>query len=490
MNKPIALIIDDEPDLCELLKLSLERLGIDSEVAHSVATAKDALRKHRFSICLTDYKLPDGDGLDIIDYALSTDSTLPIAMISAHGNINTAIAALKRGAFDFLTKPIELDQLNALVKSALALSNDGLQDARRLSSTKLIGSANVTIELRKTLEKVARGQAPVFISGESGSGKEVAAKIIHACSPRRHQPFIAVNCGAIPSELVESEFFGHKKGSFTGAISDKKGLFEAANGGTLLLDEIADLPLPMQVKLLRAIQERSVKPVGGNEEIAVDVRLLSATHKDLPLLVQQNLFRSDLYYRINVIGIDIPPLRERRQDIPAIANHIVSRLNQNAASVRSLGDDALQQLCSHSFPGNIRELENTLERSFALSDSTVLSAQDIVFQDSPYAPAESTAPLDGAAIAATAHLTRQANLSASPQTPLSGSESDASANRANSYPVRGNQSLDDFLAQIEIQEIKSALLATRWNKTEAAKLLGVSFRSLRYRMTKLGLDDD
>lgn len=466
MRKIPVLIVDDEPDIRELLALTLSRLDLACVQADCVSQAKEKLAQGNYSLCLTDMRLPDGDGLDLVSHINQHYAKLPVAVITAHGSMDTAIEALKRGAFDFLSKPIELPELKALVEAAIELPEAVDETTIRDESSRLTGRSPAVAELRKNLVKVARSQAPVFIQGESGSGKEVCARLIHENSARCNRPFIAVNCGAIPSELMESEFFGYRKGAFTGAVSDEPGLFVSANGGTLMLDEVADLPLPMQVKLLRAIQEKSVKPVGGNREIPVDVRIISATHKELASLVEQNLFRSDLYYRINVIEIKVPPLRERSEDIELITKRVLKRISQDQDLPEyTLSSDALDKLRRYRFPGNIRELENTLERTVALCDTTtVIDAEHLIFQAIPNNFSEK-------AVSGSAGATHFA--------PEYGIDSyDASAH-----------SLDDYLQNIEKQEIHKALEKCRWNKTETARYLGMSFRSLRYRLKKLGLDD-
>ncbi|MDH5262861.1 MAG: sigma-54 dependent transcriptional regulator, partial [Gammaproteobacteria bacterium] len=330
MNQPLALVIDDEPDICELLTLTLGRMNIDSKSAVDVAGAKTLLKKHRFDICLTDMRLPDGDGLDLVDWMQTHAPSVPVAVITAHGNVETAVQALKLGAFDFISKPLDLNNLRNIVANALRV------DARESHGPKLLGESQQMNDLREMIHRVARSQAPVHITGESGTGKELVARLIHDSGPRAEGPFVPVNCGAIPAELMESEFFGHRKGSFTGAINDKAGLLQCAEDGTLFLDEIADLPLPMQVKLLRVIQEKKVRPVGASREESVDVRILSATHQNLSEMVASNEFREDLYYRINVIELHVPALRERGDDILLLADHILHRLNGKV----SLGEDA------------------------------------------------------------------------------------------------------------------------------------------------------
>jgi two-component system response regulator PilR (NtrC family) len=416
-----------------------------------VGSALSALKEQSFDLCLTDMKLPDGEGLSIIKHIQKHCPHTPVAMITAFGNTETAIAALKAGAFDYVNKPIELERLRQLVHSALKLSQTVTPSGYGTQS-QLLGNTAVIDKLRKKINKLARSQAPVYISGESGSGKEVVARLIHANGSRGSGPFIPVNCGAIPSELMESEFFGHVKGSFSGAIDNKQGLFEAANGGTLFLDEVADLPLPMQVKLLRAIQEKAVRKVGGNEEIPIDVRILSATHKNLHQLVEKEHFRSDLFYRINVIELKVPPLRERAEDIPLLADFALARLaNEWGMEKPKLTQQAIDALCQHSFPGNVRELENTLERAYTLCDDDCIDVADLQLMTS--SPTFATTAYEN----------------------------------INGCQAFGD--LDGYLADIEKQAINSALEHCRWNKTAAAELLGISFRQLRHRIKKLQLDD-
>ncbi|HFC53186.1 MAG TPA: sigma-54-dependent Fis family transcriptional regulator [Gammaproteobacteria bacterium] len=445
MTTPLALIVDDEPDICELLELTLSGMQIESRTAATLAEARALLKQHRFDLCLTDMRLPDGDGLELLRRIREQNPQLPVAVITAHGNMELAIEALKAGAFDFLSKPVDLRMLRKQISGALRVSPNVPRERR--TRHVLLGESPVMRELRGAVEKVSRSQAPVFISGESGTGKELVARMIHSHGPRSDQPFVPVNCGAIPKELVESEFFGHRKGSFTGATSDKKGLFQAADGGTLFLDEVADLSLDMQVKLLRAIQEKRIRPVGDARELPVDVRILSATHKDLAALVKQGAFRQDLYYRINVIEIPVPALRERLEDIPQLVEHIMLRLEkQNGTAAPTLTPEALQRLQNHDFPGNVRELENILERAFALCEEGIVTPGDLgIIQRRQ--PAAEFSPLPD-----------------------------------NDIP------LEEYLATIEKEAIQAALQQTGYNKTAAAKLLGMSFRSLRYRLKKLGME--
>ncbi len=441
----MTLVVDDEPGIRELLEITLARMDIDCRAAGALHEARSLLKRENFDLCLTDMKLPDGDGLDLVGYIQEMFPALPVAVITAHGSMDTAVRALKMGAFDFVSKPIDLAMLRKLVDSALRLGTFPQRDRR--SRHQLLGDSTVMREIRSKIAKVARSQAPIYISGESGTGKELVARLIHEKSSRHDKPFVAINCGAIPAELMESEFFGHLKGSFTGAGADKPGLFRAADGGTLFLDEVADLPQSLQVKLLRAIQERQVRPVGGQEEIAVDIRILSATHKNLTELVDHGLFRQDLYYRINVIELSVPPLRERIGDIAALSDHILYKLSgQTGLPVTELMPDALSALRKYSFPGNVRELENILERASALCDNNQISAADLGLPD---------------------------NL------PL---------NIHRPEPAPESVSLENYMDEIEKQAIIQALDQTHWNRTAAAKKLGITFRALRYRLKKLGLE--
>jgi two-component system response regulator PilR (NtrC family) len=444
MKKPLALIVDDEPDIRELLELTLARMNIQTQTAANFSEGKSLLQQHFYDLCLTDMKLPDGNGLDLVDYVQTMGKPIPIAVITAHGSMDSAITAMKKGAFDFVSKPIDLNGLRQLVNSALKLSDNEVPKERRTRHT-LLGDSSVMREIRSKIDKLARSQAPVYISGESGSGKELVARLIHQQSSRSDKPFVAINCGAIPHELMESEFFGHKKGSFTGAVSDKKGLFQAAEGGTLFLDEVADLPMPLQVKLLRAIQEKKIRPVGEQIEIPVDIRLLSATHRNLAEMVNAGVFRQDLYYRINVIDLVLPPLRERASDIPMLTQYVLKKLTgENTPAISSEAMSALQH---YRFPGNVRELENILERALALYDGKCIEADDL-------------------------NLPLVANIE------MDINDFDPSI-----------ESLEDYLEGIEKKAITAALEENRWNKTAAAKQLGLTFRSFRYRLKKLNMDD-
>jgi two-component system response regulator PilR (NtrC family) len=440
--RPKVLIVDDEPDIRELLEITLGRMKLDTYCARNAGEALALLQREPFDLCLTDMRLPDGSGLELVQHIQQHYPQVPVAMITAFGSLDTAINALKAGAFDFLTKPVDLTRLRELVTSALLLPVPGSAIDRRL-----LGESPPMRDLRKQIEKLARSQAPVYISGESGSGKELVARLIHERGPRASQPFVPVNCGAIPTELMESEFFGHRKGSFSGAIEDKPGLFQAAHGGTLFLDEVADLPLPMQVKLLRAIQEKAVRSVGGQQEVVVDVRILCATHKDLGAEVAAERFRQDLYYRLNVIELRVPPLRERRDDIEPLASHMLKRLAADSGQpAAKLHPNALDTLKNYRFPGNVRELENMLERAHTLCENKLIEASDLRLAEGNCA-AEGGVP----------DLTQIDNLEA-------------------------------YLENVERQLLLQALEETRWNRTAAAQRLNLSFRSMRYRLKKLGLD--
>ena len=463
MTKPTVLVVDDEPDILQLLEITLSRMQLSTRKASSIAEAKASLKAQTPDLCLTDMKLPDGNGLTLIEHMQNDYPDVPVAMITAHGSVESAIEALKLGAFDFVTKPLALEKLRELVAHALKTTPTNTD----VTKETLVGETPVMGKLRDQIRKVARSQAPVHIHGESGTGKEVVARLIHQSGPRQDQPFIAVNCGAIPADLVESELFGHKKGAFTGAVTDKSGLFLAANGGTLLLDEVADLPLPMQVKLLRVIQEKSVRPVGSETEIPIDIRLLSATHKNLAQEVQNRTFRDDLYYRINVIGLKVPALRERLDDIPVLVTHILMKIAEDqSVPARTLTDGALSQLMSQKFPGNIRELENILARASALTETGHIDIDDLDQQQDV-----STA---GYAV---------------PEAPAAANQLEGGSTAPKTLLEEVNGDLETYLASRERQILTEALTAHRWNRTSAARSLGISFRSLRYRLKKLGLED-
>lgn len=462
MTNKRVLVIDDEPDIRELLDITLGRMHINTDSVATVEEARKCLTHTKYDLCLTDMHLPDGNGLQLVEYIQQHHAGLPVAVITAHGSVDTAIDSMKAGAFDFISKPVDLAVLRKLVNTAIQSSQ--LPD-RMPSEALIIGQSLAIKELIHNIQKLSRSQAPVYISGESGTGKELVARSIHDLGPRAAKPFVAVNCGAIPRELMESEFFGHKKGSFTGAHQDKAGLFQAAEGGTLFFDEVADLPLDMQVKLLRAIQEKKVRAVGAAEEVTTDVRILCATHKQLDKEVKEGRFRQDLFYRLNVIQLNVPPLREREQDIPLLAEHLLNKIAQDTQSATPrLSRRAIEQLVNYHFPGNVRELENILERAFTLCDKDIIDIDDLQLQSN-------------------------AEVLISDQPALTSTKSGSGAMdysaRCAEYP-----SLDEYLQDVEKEILYHMLEQVKWNKTLAAKKLGISFRSLRYRLQKLGLDDD
>ncbi|HEV2976344.1 MAG TPA: sigma-54 dependent transcriptional regulator [Casimicrobiaceae bacterium] len=438
-GQPKVLVIDDEPDLLELLELTLSRMGLDTTRAQSIEEAIRLLDAQGFDLCLTDMRLPDGEGLRVVEHITDKGLDVPVAVITAFGSAENAVAALKAGAFDYLAKPVALEQLRALVKQALKVP----EKPSAPSSYQLLGESPAVMQVRQMIDRLSKSQAPVFITGESGSGKELAARMIHLGGPRAEQPFVPVNCGAIPENLMESEFFGYRKGAFTGAEGDRDGFFQAANGGTLFLDEVADLPLPMQVKLLRSIQEKRVRKVGSTTEEPVDVRIISATHKKLPALVDAGEFRQDLFYRLHVIELAMPSLREMREDIPSIADAILRKLSR--AQPARLDTEAIAALEAYPFPGNVRELENILERGLSLAaDAQKITAEDLRLTPPP-------------------------------------EEADAALPAGDKWP------LQDYLDRVERAAINEALEKTRYNRTAAAKLLGITFRAMRYRMERLGI---
>lgn len=448
-----CLVVDDETDIRELVVLTLERMDVRADSAGNLEEAKQLLAQRNYDLCLTDMRLPDGLGLELVQHISANYSGLPVAVITAYGSAENAVSALKAGAFDYLTKPISLKQLRPLVESALKLSSSDVKDTK--NTVDLIGNSPAMAYVRTMIEKLARSQAPVYVSGESGSGKELAARLIHSNSSRRDKAFIAVNCGAIPENLMESEFFGYKKGAFTGAAQDTAGLFQAANGGTLFLDEVADLPLAMQVKLLRAIQEKKVRTVGGTIEETVDVRIISATHKNLSTLMEQGLFRQDLYYRLNVIQLKMPALRERPEDIPELTQKLLLKLcNAQSIPLPILKESANKLIAERHFAGNVRELENLLERALALCDGQTIQADDLFMGE---------------------------EFSAKPSQKKDPDK--AEFNPSHDLEI----GLPEYLEDIEKRAILKALAKANNNKTAAAKLLGVSFRTLRYRLAKLGL---
>jgi two-component system response regulator PilR (NtrC family) len=446
MPTPRALVVDDEPDIRELLTITLERMGLGVAAVGSTGEARKRLGGERFDLVLTDMRLPDGNGLDLLEWIQTHRFGVPVAVITAHGNVETAVRALKLGAFDFISKPLDLPALRKLIANTLRLQ-ESIEETGRYSAMRLLGNSRPMEQLREMIAKVVRSQAPVHISGDSGTGKELVARLIHDSGPRRAGPFVPVNCGAIPSELMESELFGHKKGSFTGASADKEGLIRSAEGGTLFLDEVADLPLHMQVKLLRVIQEKAVRPVGELREVPVDVRILSATHRKLDELVKAGRFREDLYYRINVIELHVPALRERLDDVPMLVDALLDRVSSQIGVKRpEIGAQALKRLAEYSYPGNVRELENILERAVTLCADDRIEPEDIQLRRQPGVEVED---LD------------------EPGAP---------------------DGLSGQLEHIEREAIIKALEQTRYNKTKAAELLGMSFRQLRYRVKKLGIE--
>jgi two-component system, NtrC family, response regulator PilR len=454
--KSNVLVVDDEADIRELLGLTLTRMGLETDCVASTAEAFALLAKNTYNLCLTDMRLPDGDGLAVVDYVSKNHPNLPVAVITAHGSAENAVAALKAGAFDYVSKPLQLPQLRSLVQQALRLGIVEKPRKAPKSQTQapreLIGASPSIHHVKSMIDRVARSQAPVYISGESGSGKELAARLVHQRGVRSESPFFPVNCGAIPENLMESEFFGYKKGAFTGASQDKQGFFQAAHGGTLFLDEVAELPLAMQVKLLRVIQEKSVRQVGSNDELPVDVRIISATHQDLHQLVAAGDFRQDLFYRLAVIDLKMPALREMREDIPIIASEILGRLTGPMRVVPPrLSFGALKALQSYSFPGNVRELENILERALTMATADEIRAEDLQL----------------------------------------GAQQDAQTiTKQDLVGLRATMPLPDYLERIEKEAIFEALQKTRYNRTAAARLLGITFRALRYRMEKLGIKDE
>ncbi|MEC5400136.1 sigma-54-dependent transcriptional regulator [Uliginosibacterium sp. H1] len=440
-----VLVVDDEQDIRELIELSLMRMGLGVDAAGSVGEARALLAERKYRLCLTDMRLPDGEGLEVVRHIATHCADTPVAVITAHGSMDNAVAVLKAGAFDYLSKPVTLEQLRALVKSALDVQ---VREEQPRTGQKLIGESPTMVQVKGLIDRLARSQAPVYISGESGSGKERAARMIHELGPRAQQSFVAVNCGAIPENLMESEFFGYRKGAFTGAESDREGFFQAAHGGTLFLDEVADLPLAMQVKLLRVIQERRVRRVGDTQEQPVDVRIISATHQNLRERVEQGRFRQDLFYRLNVIELRMPSLRERQEDIPLLAQAILLRLaGDGGPTPPRLTEAALRALSNYAFPGNVRELENILERAMALSVGAEIDAGDLMLDPSH--------------------------------------EDDVALTGVDLNGEGGG--LQQYLDRVEKQAILDALGKTHGNRTAAARLLGVTFRSLRYRMERLDM---
>jgi two-component system response regulator PilR (NtrC family) len=509
MVSPRILVIDDEADLRELLEITLVRMGLDVDSVASLRAARQRLTEHEYALVLTDMRLGDGLGIELVHEITAHYKNTPVAVITAFGSADNAVIALKAGAFDYLSKPVALDHLRAMVQSALrtSASNKAATPADSTSQQivddsglRLRGQSQAMQELRAQIVRLARSMAPVAIFGESGSGKELAARDIHALSARSDKPFIAVNCGAIPEALMEAEFFGYRKGAFTGANEERNGFFQAANGGTLLLDEIADLPLPMQVKLLRAIQERRVRKVGATTEDPVDVRLISATHQNLELCVEGGRFRQDLYYRLNVIGLNLPALRERTDDIDLLSTTILDRLTTNDART-VLSAAALQALHHYAFPGNVRELENILERALAFANHGVIEVDDLALRGStaPQSAITATATAPTSVNSPTTSSTYTAPQSAPsletdvPVAPSIQQHAIPSVTEPNVLALSEPDNffpglpldLVSYLDKIESQMIRQALTRTRFNRTAAAELLGLSFRQLRYRMQRL-----
>jgi two-component system response regulator PilR (NtrC family) len=475
---PRVLVVDDEADLRELIELTLVGMGLDVDLAADLAQARALLARQSYALCLTDMRLPDGVGLELLELIGKEHGHTPVAVITAYGSAENAVAALKAGAFDYLSKPVALDSLRNLVRSAIQVPESGTAQAGGPQAgadptRELLGDSDAIREVRASIARLARSMAPVAITGESGSGKELAARLVHQCGARARQPFVAVNCGAIPEALMEAEFFGHRKGSFTGADQDRDGFFQAASGGTLFLDEVADLPLPMQVKLLRAIQEKRVRKVGATTEEPVDVRIISATHQDLAQCVAAGRFRQDLYYRLNVIELTLPPLRGRPSDIPVLADAILVRLAARAglASPPRLASVTQKYLCSYAFPGNVRELENILERALAFSNGEVINVEDLGLRPAVSDATENERAADERAASAV----EKAAASGSSRAVRLGEDG---------IP----ESLPDYLDHVEREAIQRALEKTRFNRTAAARLLGITFRALRYRMQRLGIN--
>ncbi|HYD95644.1 MAG TPA: sigma-54 dependent transcriptional regulator [Noviherbaspirillum sp.] len=491
MTAPRILVVDDEADLRELLEITLVKMGLDVDCAESMAAARGHLARTDYALVLTDMRLPDGMGIELVREVAAAHRNTPIAVITAFGSAENAVAALKAGAFDYLSKPVGLDQLRLLVQSALRMHKSPAGPGQvagdgAAASSCLIGESAVMQELRAQIVRLARSMAPVAITGESGSGKELAARDIHAHSARADKPFIAVNCGAIPEALMEAEFFGYRKGAFTGANEDRDGFFQAANGGTLMLDEVADLPLQMQVKLLRAIQERRVRKVGATVEEPVDVRIISATHQNLAECVEKGRFRQDLYYRLNVIELRLPPLRERLEDIGLLADVLLERMSAPGGKT-VLSAQALDALRAYAFPGNVRELENILERALAFANDGEIAVGDLALKGAHMPPPGAAADAAPAPAPATATALEPVAERAGVPAPVPATD------HALAVPQRPDDdlpgSLPDYLDNVEREIIRRALSKTHFNRTQAAELLGISFRQLRYRMQRLDIHE-
>ncbi|MCS0588564.1 sigma-54-dependent transcriptional regulator [Massilia norwichensis] len=495
MSSPRILVVDDEADLRELLEITLVKMGLDVDSASTVREARALLGQHAYALVLTDMRLPDGTGLELVREVAGMGRGTPIAVITAYGSAENAVIALKAGAFDYVSKPVVLDDLRTMVRSALRLSEKPAAGAAQEAGegdggdSRLLGRSQAMQALRAQIGRLARSQAPIAINGESGSGKELAAREIHARSARAGKPFVAVNCGAIPEQLMEAEFFGYRKGAFTGATDERDGFFQAANGGTLMLDEVADLPLAMQVKLLRAIQERRVRKIGATAEEAVDVRIISATHKDLGKLVETGQFRQDLFYRLNVIELTLPPLRERLDDLPLLADAILARLAGPGGA--RLGPGVLEALRGYAFPGNVRELENVLERALAFANDGVIEVGDLSLKGARLADTGAAAPPRDAVPAEAAQPSAPASAPVPAQAPVQTMVQAPAQVPADVLPALGAgalpSNLPDYLSQVERDIILRALQQTQFNRTQAATLLGISVRQLRYQMQKLDI---
>ncbi|WBS02237.1 sigma-54 dependent transcriptional regulator [Pseudoduganella sp. SL102] len=480
-TSPRVLVVDDEDDLRDLLEITLLKMGLDVDGAADLRSARAQLGAHEYDLVLTDMRLPDGLGLDLVREIAASGRNLPVAVVTAFGSAENAVVALKAGAFDYVTKPLQLDQLRMMVQSALKLNVPSGPAVPSTVDSRLKGQSAAMQALRAQIARLARSMAPIAITGESGSGKELAAREIHAQGARADKPFIAVNCGAIPEALMEAEFFGYRKGAFTGAADERDGFFQAANGGTLMLDEVADLPLPMQVKLLRAIQERRVRKIGATAEEPVDVRIVSATHQDLARCVEQGKFRQDLFYRLNVIELSLPPLRERLDDLPVLTDAILARLSAPGGPPATLGPGVLDALRGYSFPGNVRELENILERALAFSNDGVIGVADLALKGArlaePQAATPAPAPAASVPVEAPVPLVSPAPAPAGERMPPLPDLSVLPSN------------LPAYLERVEREIIVRALDQTQYNRTQAAQLLGISFRQLRYQMQKLGIQE-